>query len=483
MCVAFRRPPLVDDILRAFEDKQEVFSPTGVWRGPLSGLPKSTLLPLTSRSSTTLGLVALPKGDDGSLVLSLARAQLSVPLLRGGRFASASSAAGDRAVFGKESSASTSSALDAACAAAMAATTAAAAGFDVAYAATAASAIDTTIVNGNKVNGNKVDGTKAGAVSVSAAPSSPAAATAPSASTGDWVYDPVTGYYKQQYQQLAQSGSALAPIGVAPGQYNPATAQQSLNGTTAGATGSTPAIQQPQDDTGTAASASCAAETATNAANGLGVSTQVPGVVVAASNGDSGGGETEQNGDTLGPSACKPPDAGGGGGAGGAVVLPASANAAAVPGASQANGGEDKGQQDQHQQPVAHLPSKAPAAAAAAAAAEMAKEEEQARETWGLDTDAIALLTESRKGGGGAIGREERQRLARSALRAGDVDRLLLCLGRLEGEPPPVHGGRADRFDDPAAVAERMELRQAAQGKRGETLAGVRTLRWRWWWG
>ncbi|CAN0533319.1 unnamed protein product, partial [Ectocarpus sp. 12 AP-2014] len=60
----------------------------------------------------------------------------------------------------------------------------------------------------------------------------------------------------------------------------------------------------------------------------------------------------------------------------------------------------------------------------------------------------------------------ERQRLARAALRAGDVDRLLLCLGRLEGEAPPVHGGRADRYDDPAAVAERAQRRAA--GSKGE---------------
>lgn len=63
-------------------------------------------------------------------------------------------------------------------------------------------------------------------------------------------------------------------------------------------------------------------------------------------------------------------------------------------------------------------------------------------------------------------GREERRRLARAALRAGDVDRLLLCLGRLEGEAPRIRGGRADRFDDPAAVAERERDRKERGGGR-----------------
>ncbi|CAM9395805.1 unnamed protein product, partial [Ectocarpus sp. 12 AP-2014] len=71
-------------------DKKEVFSRTGIWRGPLSGLPQSTLLELPSAappSETTLELVLLPEADGGdSLVLSLARAQLSVPLMRGYRY-------------------------------------------------------------------------------------------------------------------------------------------------------------------------------------------------------------------------------------------------------------------------------------------------------------------------------------------------------------------------------------------------------------
>ncbi|CAM9642275.1 unnamed protein product, partial [Ectocarpus sp. 4 AP-2014] len=71
-------------------DKKEVFSRTGIWRGPLSGLPQSTFLELPSAappSETTLELVLLPEADGGdSLVLSFARAQLSVPLIRGYRY-------------------------------------------------------------------------------------------------------------------------------------------------------------------------------------------------------------------------------------------------------------------------------------------------------------------------------------------------------------------------------------------------------------
>ena len=73
-------------------------------------------------------------------------------------------------------------------------------------------------------------------------------------------------------------------------------------------------------------------------------------------------------------------------------------------------------------------------------------------ETWGLEIDVVEILAES----GPPRGPRERQRLAKAMLRAGDADRLLLCLGRLEGEAPRgPPGGRADAFDDPAAVAER----------------------------
>lgn len=114
------------------------------------------------------------------------------------------------------------------------------------------------------------------------------------------------------------------------------------------------------------------------------------------------------------------------------------------------------------------------AAAAAAPPKEGAERKEREPETWGLDTDAVALLVDTPDGGSGGVGgrggrlrtHRERQRLARAALRAGDVDRLLLCLGRLEGEAPPVKGGRADRYDDPAAVAERAQRRAA--GSKGE---------------
>lgn len=75
-----------------------------------------------------------------------------------------------------------------------------------------------------------------------------------------------------------------------------------------------------------------------------------------------------------------------------------------------------------------------------------------AEDKWGLETDVIEMLAVS----GPPSGPFERRRLARAALRAGDADRLLLCLGRLEGEDPRgTPGGRADAFDDPAAVSER----------------------------
>lgn len=80
-----------------------------------------------------------------------------------------------------------------------------------------------------------------------------------------------------------------------------------------------------------------------------------------------------------------------------------------------------------------------------------------AEDSWGLETDVIEMLAVS----GPPSGPCERRRLARVALRAGDADRLLLCLGRLEGEDPRgTPGGRADAFDDPAAVAERDSRRK-----------------------
>lgn len=80
-----------------------------------------------------------------------------------------------------------------------------------------------------------------------------------------------------------------------------------------------------------------------------------------------------------------------------------------------------------------------------------------AEDSWGLETDVIEMLAVS----GPPSGPFERRRLARAALRAGDADRLLLCLGRLEGEDPRgTPGGRADAFDDPAAVAERDSRRK-----------------------
>lgn len=75
---------------------------------------------------------------------------------------------------------------------------------------------------------------------------------------------------------------------------------------------------------------------------------------------------------------------------------------------------------------------------------------------WGLAIDVVKILSE----GGRPRNAEEQRELARDALQAGDGDRILLCLGRLEGEGPPVAGGRADRFDDPAAVAERARRRR-----------------------
>lgn len=96
-------------------------------------------------------------------------------------------------------------------------------------------------------------------------------------------------------------------------------------------------------------------------------------------------------------------------------------------------------------------------------AAEEQQEQQEERERWGLETDFVSILAGSDKIS--ARNREERRRLARTALHAGDADRLLLCLGRLEGEAPRTVGGRADSFDDPAAVAERE--RERTRGNKG----------------
>lgn len=101
---------------------------------------------------------------------------------------------------------------------------------------------------------------------------------------------------------------------------------------------------------------------------------------------------------------------------------------------------------------------------------------------WGLTTDVIKILEET----GRPTGRDQLQQLARAALRAGDADRLLLCLGRLEGEAPGGSAGgsgRADQFDDPLAVAERERRREekaegravGGGGRAGRTI-GVRCV-------
>lgn len=90
---------------------------------------------------------------------------------------------------------------------------------------------------------------------------------------------------------------------------------------------------------------------------------------------------------------------------------------------------------------------------------------------WGLCTDVVKILAKrgTRRG-------HKRRKLARRVLRAGDADRLLICLGRLEGEAPPTTGGRADRFDDPEAVAERARRREE-EGEGRKNGSNVRNLR------
>ncbi|CAM9339185.1 unnamed protein product, partial [Choristocarpus tenellus] len=75
---------------------------------------------------------------------------------------------------------------------------------------------------------------------------------------------------------------------------------------------------------------------------------------------------------------------------------------------------------------------------------------------WGLATDFIDLFTTK-----GISTRQDGyspRQLALTALFAGDVDRILLYLGHLEGENPRAPS-RTDRFDDPCAIKERAQKR------------------------
>lgn len=449
------------------KDKQGVFSRTGLWRGPISGLPKSTVLrlPLAQRAlpvlSVALELAILPNQDvDGSLLLSLAKAQLSVPLLRGGRHAcprparlgggskgGGSGGGGDGSGIG----AGTSPYADAVAAAVDAA---------AAAVATSAAVIGGTTGDGKKNPGGHApaaadDGDTTGDVKKSPGSHAPAAAV-----VGD-----TTGDSKKH-----------------PGGHAPATAV--ISDTTRDGKkhpgGQAPAAAVVDDTTGDG-----------KKSPGVHASTAAISADVAGAGDSSNSKEQDAGGDAGGAGAAvqsslvnktEGPDES----VAAAVAAAAAASAAPLPVAQAGEGKDEKQLPPAKQSPSAATP--AAASSSGKGNDQQPKEEpepepEPEPETWGLDTDAITLLAPAADGAGGGgdgvsggrRGSAERRRLARAALRAGDLDRLLLCLGRLEGEAPPVEGGRADRFDDPAAVPERVR-RRAAMDKDGALPVEVRHL-------
>lgn len=357
MCCHFRSLPHVDD------SKQCVFSRAGLWRGPLAALPQSFPLQLPS-SLSVLEIVLLPEEDDGSLDLSLARAQLSVPLLS------------ERALHRGVATPSTS--------------------------ATAAPS------------------------SQSAGPESSSAPAVPST-----------------FSTIAGTGGEgeLLPAITPPGESYGGESSSSVGKGHVAAGGTGDVVDGADTKERAANSSSSVTATATAFLAGI------------------------CNTDFGFPSVpCEDKEA------------------SAAPSVVPTNGAPESG---------ADVDIKAEFATAATEDAvvktsEVERISGQEVETassgngdkaageskllWGLDTDIVAIL-EREKGKdpsrSGRLHEEQRRQLARDALRTGDADRLLLCLGRLEGEAPGIVGGRADRCDDPIAVEDRARRRREnEQGRR-----------------
>lgn len=377
-------------------DKFSVFSRVGLWRGPLSALPQSFPLQLPS-SLPVLELVLLPEEDDGSLALSLARAQLSVPLLP------------ERAPQQP-----------------------------AAYATTTAKTNNSAVPSGTTTPATTPS------VAVAASP-----AVAPTT-------DP----------ELSLSGKGtIEPaevIAVAAGSSGSATTEgsgsdDSSSGGSGNGDGSQETAVVSGGEDGAKAHAdlggSSTAASATNSSSVTGVSP------LSSSNGP----------DAPDPAAKGLPNLNSSASTVTATITTDNNNntdggmyshsAGAGAGAATAATADDDSKAAQRTEKPAQAKAVATASQGAASPS-----------SWGLSTDVVNILANN--DASLWLSEEQRRQLAKDALRAGDVDRLLICLGRLEGEAPRVVGGRADWFDDPVAVADRARRREEeGEGRRSNRVS------------
>lgn len=470
----FSFPPSVSLSLSITQGDHGIFSRAGMWRGPLSTLPKSTLLqlpppppPLTPVAPAaagprtapvpTLELVLLPEQDDGSLFLSLARAQLSVPLLRG-RHAPVVLAPPTAA---PAPLAATAAAVTAAAGATASATTA------TATAAAIVATAGTAATEGDHICAG-TDGIEDGGLPAIVATAGIVATEDDHACAGtDGNED---GGLPAAVAPPVITAPAAASVDAALPSSSPSTLSLSLSLPPPSSAAST--LTPPEDTAAStiADAAGCAGDAAALCAESGSASDTV--VVAPPSGIDGGQGTLGGN-----PAAAAAVVAGAGAEA---APAPASASAATAAAAATASAAAAAAAAAEAAEAAAAAADSAAAVAAAAAvggaaagaavagaaatATAAAAAAAPPKETWGLETDVVGILAV--EGLGRERGRGERRRLARAALRAGDVDRLLLCLGRLEGEAPRTRGGRADKFDDPAAVAERARDREEGSGGR-----------------